>query len=58
MKDIIEFKTIIPAHTYKAYWKEDDKYDLYYNSILITVGIKESDLYTIIELLNGVIVNN
>lgn len=54
MKELIEFKTVMPANTYKAYLKEADKYDLYCGLILIAVGMYEADLYLLIQLLKGI----
>lgn len=58
MKNLIQFKTLMPSNIYKAYLKEDEVYDLYCGPLLIAIGIKESDLYSLISLLKGVMLSH
>jgi hypothetical protein len=48
----------MPSNIYKAYLKEDEVYDLYCGPLLIAIGIKESDLYSLISLLKGVMLSH
>jgi hypothetical protein len=52
---MIEFQTSMPSNRYKAYLKETG-YDLYCGPILLVLGIKESDLYVLMNLLRAKII--